>query len=381
MNRDRVKVLADLYAKKYSDITVPENDIRALWTAADHCVANWDINTENFGEMFADAMRYAVFLTDDDVIQPQKGILVLCENGQEDRVREAFLRLLMPDGGSIEHRAERINEFCRTINTMLTQMKGRTWNLRQKVSDATVYLTMIRPDQDYIYCSWEAERFAGYTEFDEELGYGRDFSLEHYYEMCDELTAALADSRNIQEKNTRGIKNLAKAHHNPNLQQIDVKGHLLVSALIRAAYEFHFYDEKSTNRKSKISTVQRRKLDNTRKRAELLEDREKVLILLDEITADEHKITMPDMVGMTASHEKFGKGSITEQKGRYLIIDFSDQNLQKKFALPGVITNRFISVEDSNVMKVCTRMDELQQKHSELDRRLSSIDVQIRMLE
>ena len=381
MNRDRVKTLADLYAKKYSDITVPENDIRALWTAADHCVANWDINTENFGGMFAEAMRYAAFLTDDDVIQPQKGILVLCENGQEDEVREAFLHLLMADGGSIGHRMERISEFCRNINAMLTQMEGRTWNLRQKVSDATVYLTMIRPDQDYIYCSWEAERFAGYVEFEEELGYGRNFSLEHYYDLCNELTTYLEDSRNVREKNAKGIKSLAKAQNNPNLQHIDAKDHLLVSALIRAAYEFHFYDEKSANRKSKISTVQKRKLDNTRKRAELLEDRERILILLDEITADEHKITMPDMVGMTASHEKFGKGSITEQKGRYLTIEFTDLNLQKKFALPGVITNRFISVDDSNVMKVCTRMDELQQKHSELDRRLSSIDVQIQMLE
>ena len=55
-----------------------------------------------------------------------------------------------------------------------------------------------------------------------------------------------------------------------------------------------------------------------------------------------------DALKLNIEHEKFGKGTIIRQDGKYIEVEFSD--VVKKFVLPGAIADGYLKIEDEELL-------------------------------
>lgn len=380
MIQDRMKVLATVYIDRYNELISGPDDVRDKWIAVSTCQMNWDLQAKDFGKMFKAAMKDAEFLIDHDEVCPTEGITLLCKEGHAEEVREAFADLLMNDGGDIQDRQRRIVRFVDRINDLLLDTAPEKWHLRQKIRTAVKYLSFIKPQENYIFKASAAAAFAGYCDEEDEIGYDKKLNLVNYYRMCDELRDYLTTREDLQKFVRKGLIARGKEIGRPDLNTIDTNMHILVYDLIASAYKFDFYAAKKANRKSKISTVQQRAIDRAKKRARLLDQREDVVDEFEEIASLEKRAHIPELIGSKVNHRSFGGGKVAAQDGRYLTVEFD--NVSKKFALPGALVNGFLEINGGEqVVDACNAMNEVQEKRKGIESRLTSIDVQLQMLE
>ena len=379
MNSDRVKVLANIYMERYNDIISKENDSRDKWAAVSSCAKKWNVDAEDFAGMVGNALKKASYLIDEEQIQPMQGILYLCKKGRTQEVRQEFSRLLARDGGDIADRQSKVGSFVKAINAMLADEAPDKWQYRQKIRTAIRYLAIIRPEENYFFNAAQSAEFAGYIEADEEIGYDKFLKLQNYYRMCDDVAAYLQERTDLLDVVNRGLAEKGKKIGDPDIADIDPQLHILVYDLIDVSYRFQFYDEKAANRKSKISTVAQRKIDRTKKSAELLTQRESCVDRLDTVIAEQDKTKVPSLKGRRVEHQAFGSGKITDQEGKYLTVEFRD--VTKKFALPGAVVKGFLKFDDSKYTDIFRTMEEIQARRRQYEDELTSIDVQLKLLE
>lgn len=380
MNNERLKTLTNIYISRYDDIIKGEDDPRDRWVAAAICSRTFDLQAPDFGKMFDASMKKAGNYIDEESAKPTEGIRTLCRKGRADDVRNEFDLLLDNDGGDIEARQERIRSFVKDINDMLREIAPDKWQYRQKIRTGIRYLAFIRPEDNYLFRASETAAFAGFAEIDEEIGYDRRLNLNNYYKNCDELSEYLESREDLTELVAKGLQEKSRETGVKDLDQLDPKCHLLAYDLIHCAYVYDFYTDKAATRKSKISTVQQRKIDRTRQSASLLEEREKTVDHLEEVEVRESLTKIPSVNGRKVQHKAFGNGKITAQDGRYLTVQFD--GVTKKFALPGVVVNGYLAFTNSDkVADACRELNEVMNEHQKTADALNSIDVQLKMLE
>ena len=197
--------------------------------------------------------------------------------------------------------------------------------------------------------------------------------------MCDDTLDLLLRHEDFLKLIDKGLREKGEQLGMEGLADIDKARHILVFDLIDSAYRFNFYAEKSANRKSKISTVAQRKIDRTRRRAELIDEREECVDSFDEIKAMEKDAKIPSLEGRTALHPSFGEGTIIGQDGRYLQVEF--EGVTKKFVLPAAVLKGFLQFDDEEPEKICIALNEVNTRRNELENKVTSIDVQLHMLE
>lgn len=380
MNSDRVKVLVNIYLDKYDEMNANDDQLLGTWEAVNTCAKNWDIDADDFGGMFSAAMKDASGILETKTQKPLEGIRLLCRNGRQEEVRDGFRNLLDSRGDDIQGRQDRVTHFVQDINGMLYQEAPERWQLRQKIRTGIRYLAIIDPNDNFIFKASEAAAFAGYTEAEEDIGFDQKLKLASYYEMCDEVVDYISTRQDLLKKVSRKLKQKGKAEGTPELKDIDPNYHILAYDLIRDSYQHDFYSEKAANRKSKISTVQKRYIDRTRKKAGLLDERERVVDEYDEVTALEHRAEIPELTGKKTTHKAYGTGEVTAQEGRYLTVTF-DSGEKRRFALPAAVTGGFLAFDDANVSDAAVAMDEVKEKKKDIADRLTAIDVQLKILD
>ncbi len=379
MNIERLKVLTNIYMDRYADITEGPQDVRNRWAAVSSCLKHWDLEADSFGTMFDEATKAGVSLIQGTGSDPRGGILFLCENGKEEEVREAFAGLLERGRADGAEKQEKAMRFVKKINAMLAEMVPDKWEYRQRIRTAIRYLALIRPNDNYYFRASDVAAFSGYTEVEELIGYDKSLELGNYYRMCDDVTSYLAERDDLLRMVNISLEHKGRQIGDPDLARVDMQYHLLAADLICAAYRFDFYAEKAANRKSKISVVAQRKIGRAKKRAELLDERESIVDELDALEAVEAKAQIPDLWGLPTRHSAFGEGKITDQSGKYITVKFS--NATKRFALPGAVIGGFLKFDDASIMDTCKRMDSAVASRKDAENRLTSVDVQLQLLE
>lgn len=380
MNEERMKTLVNIYLNRQSEITDGETDTRSKWVAVSNCVKKWDIDADDFGRMFGDAMNKAAPLINTAKSSPVEGIRLLCKNERTEDVRDAFRDLLARDGGDLNLRQEHVLAFVKKINDLLAETVPDEWEVRQKVRTAVMYLALIRPTDNFMYRAPEVSAFAGYTEFDEELGYDRSFRMHNYHRLCDDMLDYVRTREDLINKVNASLDDKGRQIKDKDLPHIDPTMHILVYDIIDSAYHFDFYEDKAAKKGVKSSTVQQRKHEKMKKRAALLEEREQCVDRFDEVKAERRAAKIPKLQGKKVAHRAFGKGEIAEQDGRYLTVVFPE--VTKKFALPGCIVNGFLDISGSQkIVDAVNRMEEVSKKYRDVENRLTSLDVQLQMLE
>ena len=64
-----------------------EHDEIYKWNAVNHFQKYWDLDTDEFGEMFKQAMEKSFNLINNGIVQPTSGIVFLCKQDKKNRKR------------------------------------------------------------------------------------------------------------------------------------------------------------------------------------------------------------------------------------------------------------------------------------------------------
>jgi 5-methylcytosine-specific restriction protein B len=118
MNTERLNKLIEIYIDNFEMINNEVHDENMKWKAVYHFKKNFDINAENFYEMFKYAMSESSIIINNGTVQPINGILKLISH-EPETMRSLFSMLYEDDGGDLDKRQERIEKFIDESNKLL----------------------------------------------------------------------------------------------------------------------------------------------------------------------------------------------------------------------------------------------------------------------
>lgn len=135
--------LLEAYAK---DLPNNWDKEKYKWEAVKHFQTHWNINADNFGEMFAEAFSKQVNLLSANKYFPKRMIENFAKVDQE-RVRNMFITLF----DESQNLQDRISFFFKEADDFL-KTPGKSWGAHyQDMHAISVYLSFRYPDRYYIY--------------------------------------------------------------------------------------------------------------------------------------------------------------------------------------------------------------------------------------
>jgi hypothetical protein len=129
--------------------------------------------------MFIKSMQEISNLIDNATVQPIGGIRLLLKQEKEvEFVRQSFRNLFCEDGGDLDKRQERIDEFIDTVNAKIEKYVNGSWKYPQSRNSVIYYLNLWKPEENYIFKSTEATAWANCIEYGDDFGSGKSTLLE-----------------------------------------------------------------------------------------------------------------------------------------------------------------------------------------------------------
>lgn len=166
------------------------------WEAIKHFQDNWNIEAENFGEMFKQATDKTFNLLASGYAYP-KAMIINFAKADNEATRQIF-RVLFDESRNL---AERVEEFQNNVEAIRVKYDDGTWrNHYQNTNAISTYLWLMFPDKYYIY-KYELFRDAA-VELGSDYKPKRTGSIEtmiggfHFY---DEINAVVAADTEIAQ--------------------------------------------------------------------------------------------------------------------------------------------------------------------------------------
>lgn len=346
-----------------------DNDEGYKWVATGCFKKYWNLDAADMLGMFTGAMKEMSNLIDNSQVQPLGGIrLLLSQPDEVEFVRDSFRTLFSEDGGDIDARQKRVDNFIEKVNARIALYTPEgAWKYNQNRTSVIYYLNLDKPDGNYIFKATEANDWANCSEFGEDIGSGASFSLAKYYRMCDELLEFIKDNQTLQNLNAERVEDKFK---NSEIARFDDKNHILVYDIMYCAYHYLFYDKAAVTKKSTKERLRRAGLRKQRDELNLLQDQKQND--LDSIPDD---IPVPDIVGTAIMHKKFGTGKVTEIDDKNIIADFNGE--VKKFQYPGAFIDGFLSTSTAGFLEAIQSNAKLSSVRAALKAEIESLDTKI----
>ena len=79
MNQANLAKLFHNYIESYNVLTDAEHDELYKWRAVNHFQKHWNLEADEFGEMFKQAMEQSFNIVNNSIVQPANGIVFLCK--------------------------------------------------------------------------------------------------------------------------------------------------------------------------------------------------------------------------------------------------------------------------------------------------------------
>ena len=382
MNQANLAKLFHNYIESYNVLTDKEHDELYKWRAVNHFQCHWDLEAENFGEMFEQAMGQSFNLIDNKTVQPTNGIVFLCQQNKEteEEVREEFKKLLAPDDGDIRVRQERIDAFAEAINEKLQKAAPGKWKYDQDRRSVIMYLAFIAPDDNFMFKSTEAKAFANGCEFGEDIGSGQTFRLDVYYRMCKELVEEMKKNEKLcalLEEKLQGEANVDEDETNP-ITEVDGRYNIYAYDIIYCAHAYNLYGDIPVRKKTKLSSIEQKKQDRQIRIQELASQRDEAKEQVEQVEAQLNENSLPDLTSMTVKNIRYGAGTVAEQSGKYLTVEFSAG--AKKFVLPDAVTKGFLKIEDTDTLRSFEKIGFLTQRKEKYTREIEMLTTEITRL-
>lgn len=173
--KDKILQIIDGYKK---DFTRVNEDERYKWEAVGCYKRNWNIEADNFSEMYAAAYKESANLLSANMYWPYKMVITFAEK-EPEKVRELFKMLLNEDLPL----AQRYVDFRAAFDEFYKPQELQHY---QDLHAISVYLSFEYPDKYFIY------KYKMFKSFSEKIGYVVDrkkfksevYKLEAFLEMC-----------------------------------------------------------------------------------------------------------------------------------------------------------------------------------------------------
>ena len=173
--KDKILQIIDGYKKDFTRVNEEE---RYKWEAVGCYKRNWNIEAENFSEMYAAAFKESANLLSANMYWPYKMVITFAEK-EPEKVRELFKMLLNEDLPL----AQRYVDFRAAFDEFY---KPQKLNHYQDLHAISVYLSFEYPDKYYIY------KYKVFKEFSNNIGYITDrtkfksevYKLEAFFDVC-----------------------------------------------------------------------------------------------------------------------------------------------------------------------------------------------------
>ena len=375
MDTSRLQKIFDSYLEKYDTFNNAEHREIHKWAAVSHFQRYWDMDAEDFGEMFKMALEEADSLIDTNESQPSHGVTALCRESAEtmEAVREQFRQLLTPDQSDYENRQQRAEAFVSSMNALLREKFPQKWKYHQDISSALMYLNFADPDDNFMYRDAEARTFAEYIGYEEEIADDEHLRLPAYYHMCESVAAELQQQTDLLQTVSDALSAAADAAEDSSMTEVDGENHILVFDIMYAAQNYDLYEGETLPEKKKKAAA-----GNDERAQEAAVLQEKLEALQKELRETEKTLdglTYPALEGTKVQHRLFHEGTVCAQDGKYLTIAFSAG--QKRFVLPDAVTGGFITIDSEETQALCRQMAEEKQKSERLQREIGLLKLQI----
>lgn len=182
-NRDVVNPTAskirEIISKYKADFERVNQEERYKWEAVGCYKRSWNIEAENFSEMYAEAFKEASNLLSANMYWPYKMVITFAEQ-EPDKVRELF-KMLYNEEIPL---AQRYVDFRAAFDEFY---KPQKLNHYQDLHAVSVYLSFEYPEKYYIY------KYKVFKEFSSNIGYVTDrskfqsevYKLEAFFDVCE----------------------------------------------------------------------------------------------------------------------------------------------------------------------------------------------------
>ncbi|MBR0157440.1 MAG: EVE domain-containing protein [Clostridia bacterium] len=166
------------------------------WEAVKHFQDNWNIDAENFGDMFKEATAKTYNLLASGYAYPRAMILEFAN--ADGKATRSMFRALYDEKRDL---AERVDEFIAASENMRQKYGAESWNSHyQGINSVSTYLWLRYPDKYYIY------KYEIFRAVAKELSYdftprrtGSADNLVHGFRMYNEICEAVKADPSIRE--------------------------------------------------------------------------------------------------------------------------------------------------------------------------------------
>lgn len=365
MNTNNLHELINRYEERLEYFYV-ENDELFKWRAVKRFQQVWnsdEYKNVSFAEKFNAAKSEFLILTDNKMISPSNGVVKIAEK-KEDEVRHLFEDVLFADdGGDLDIRQNHMEEFMDGMEKLRQDVFPNSWKFKQDDRHAaSCYLSALRPDENYIYKYEPTEKFAQYVEFGFDIGSGSNFRLKYYYDLCDTLVAALREHPSLLEKNAKFLEvNGLK----------DESLHLLAFDVIYCCNGYGLYSGLEHEKKSE--TIKTFKLAEAQKKLELKRQAKIAEIdeQISELQLQLETYSSISLVNVKVVSDDYGEGSIIEQKGSQISVQFKD--CTKSFIIDKKYIKRPTFENNDEIVEAFTEYNRLADEIQKLERQKANI--------
>lgn len=243
-----------------------------------------------------------------------------------------------------------------------------------------MYLSFISPDDNFMFKSTEARAFANGCEFGEDIGRGQTFRLDVYYRMCRELAEEIKKNEKLcalLEDKLQAEANVDEDETSP-ITEVAGRYNIYAYDIIYCAHAYNLYGDIPVRKKTKLSSIEQKKQDRQIRIQELASQRDEAKEQIEQVDAQLKENSLPDLTGMTVKNIRYGAGTVAEQSGKYLTVEFSAGT--KKFVLPDAVAKGFLRIEDADTMGSFEKTGLLTERKEKYTREIEMLTTEITRL-
>lgn len=364
MNKTRLNQLFTNYIEKFEYINNPDNNETYKWAVVEQYRELFDLNAPDLSAMLYEVWKISENLIDSANQQPFYALVTYAKKEPES-VRKMFQDLFADDGGNLVGRQEKINDFIQSSEELKAKYAPGSWRYTNDQRSVMAYLFFHDPEDNYLYKSTQAHEFADCVDFLDDWGAGKNFKLDVYYRMCDELVAAMKDSPALlQTHMSRYEENAEQLYEDPAY-------HVLAFDMIYSSQVYNLYDGiQYDHPKGAEKKLHRERME---KAAELKESYEQALADFECLKEIRAVILSHLQAGSNIIHKVYGAGTIVSMEGQSISVQFPAQTEPKKFMLLPSLGGGFLKLGTEEDLLVQSNA-KLLQMDGILERRLKSAE-------
>lgn len=370
MNKENLHELINRYEDNFDLINGKEHDELFKWKAMKVWRDEWqkpDTAFASFAERFNSARKEFSLFIDNSRMHPSTGVVKLWEKEPES-VERLFCDVLFADAhGDAAAVQNNMDRFLEEYENLRCKYFPGNWSYKQDRHSASVFLAMNDPDFNFVYKSSEALQMAKYIDFGLRIGSGMYFSLPNYYQLCEEIVAALREHESLLKAHFGRLK---PEHY------VDRSLHLLAFDLMYCCRTYNFYKgltvpstgETIRNKRTPPALTQEEIARREAERLAKIDELEEQIAAL-ERSCDE--IAEISLIGVSVTTKLYGIGTVIEQDANTIKVRFSE--VEKSYILDKKYSSRPQFEDDESIVSAFTEYGRAQEQINSLRRELASL--------